>query len=141
MLRSLVLVKVAIVQREKGSVLTRGPDVQRIKQEKRDRLPEPGAAGMTRRHSLTFLGVGSAALTAGSAGILTSCGAEGQQGAAAQGQAASGDASFSKPIEASDADDIILPEGFSYSVVRKWGDDVARARPTATTMASSPTFR
>ena len=113
-------------------MLRKGPDVRRIKQEKRDRLQEPGAAGMTRRRFLTFLGVGSAALTAGSAGVLTSCGAEGQQEggaredapAAAQGQAGSGAEAFFKPIEPSDADDLILPEGYKYEVIRSSGDSL-----------------
>ena len=75
----LVLARVAVGYRWEGSVLRKGPDVQRIKQEKRDRLPEPGATGMSRRRFLTFLGMGSATLTTGSAGVLTSCGTEGQQ--------------------------------------------------------------
>ena len=117
--------------------MKQGPDVRRIKQEKRDRRAEPAPAGMTRRRFLTFLGAGSAALTAGSAGVLTSCGAEGQGGegapesanAGARGQAAEGDASFFKPIEASAADDVVLPEGFRYDIVRKWGDSVATGAP------------
>ena len=118
--------------------MKKGPDVQRIKQEKRERRPDPAPSGLTRRRFLTFLGAGSAALTAGSAGVLTSCAAGGQQeeggGGAqqtgAEGSAASGEAqTFFKPIEASDADDIVLPEGFKYTVVRKWGDTVAPDAP------------
>ena len=30
-----------------------------------------------------------------------------------------------KPIEASDLDELILPEGFSYNVIRKWGDKIS----------------
>ncbi len=114
-----------------------GPDVQRIKQEKRDLVQDPAPAGMTRRRFLTFLGAGSAALTAGSTGVLAGC-AEGQQGsgaeenagAAAQGQAGSGDSpTFFKPIEPSDADELVVPEGFRYEIVRKWGDEVAPGTP------------
>src|SRR3712207_5867711 len=58
-----------------------GPSVQRIKKEKRGRGVEP-ARGVSRRRFLTFLGTGSAALAAGSSGILVGCaeGEEGQQG-------------------------------------------------------------
>ena len=113
-----------------------GPDVQRIKQEKRDLAQDPAPAGMTRRRFLTFLGAGSAALTAAGTGVLTGC-AEGQGGngagaasAAAQERAAEGDSpTFFRPIEASDADDLILPEGFRYDIVRKWGDEVAPGTP------------
>ena len=114
-----------------------GPDVQRIKQEKCDLAQDPAPAGMTRRRFLTFLGAGSAALTAGGTGVLAGC-ARGQQGngagenasAAAQGRAAGGDSPvFFQAIEASDADDLILPEGFRYEIVRKWGDEVAPDTP------------
>ena len=78
--------------------MTNGPDVQRIKKQKRGKAVEPTPAGMTRRRFLTYLGAGSAALTAASTGVLAGC-AEGQQGegasngssgSAAQGNAGSG---------------------------------------------------
>ncbi len=50
--------------------MANGPDVQRIKSEKRNQRVKPGPLGMTRRRFLTFLGAGSAALTAGSAGVF-----------------------------------------------------------------------
>jgi hypothetical protein len=49
-----------------------GPSVRRIKREKRELGVKPAPAGMSRRRFLTFLGTGSAALAAGSAGVLTS---------------------------------------------------------------------
>jgi secreted PhoX family phosphatase len=114
--------------------MKKGPDVQRIKKEKRDLLPEPGSAGMTRRRFLTYLGAGSAALTAGSAGVLTGC-AQGQEegatGGGAQdggqeqgGSAGSGAEAFFKPIEPSDADDLILPEGYKYDLILSSGDSL-----------------
>jgi secreted PhoX family phosphatase len=112
------------------------PDVQRIKKEKRDKTVEPAPAGLTRRRFLTYLGAGSAALTAASTGVLAGC-AEGQQGegaadgsagGAAQGNAGSGEPFF-RPIEASDADELVLPEGYRYDIVRKWGDEVAPGAP------------
>jgi hypothetical protein len=50
--------------------MTDGPRVRRIKSEKRNMPVEPAPAGMSRRRFLTFLGTGSAALAAGSAGLL-----------------------------------------------------------------------
>jgi uncharacterized protein len=47
-----------------------GPSVRRIKSEKRNMPVEPAPAGMSRRRFLTFLGTGSAALAARSAGLL-----------------------------------------------------------------------
>jgi uncharacterized protein len=32
---------------------------------------------------------------------------------------------FFTPINASDADELILPEGFNYTIVRKWGDKIS----------------
>ncbi len=116
--------------------MANGPDVQRIKKQKRDKAVEPAPAGMTRRRFLTYLGAGSAALTAASTGVLAGC-AEGQQGegasngssgSAAQGNAGSGEPSF-RPIEPSDADELVLPEGYRYDIVRKWGDEVAPGAP------------
>ncbi|MDP9485237.1 MAG: PhoX family protein, partial [Actinomycetota bacterium] len=114
--------------------MQKGPDVRRIKQEKRGKAIEPAAVGMTRRRFLTFLGAGSAALTAGSTGVLAGC-AQGQdEGAAAGGaqdggQGQGGDAgagaeAFFEPIEPSDADDLILPEGYKYDLVLSSGDSL-----------------
>ncbi len=111
--------------------MKRGPYVQRIKQEKRERQTEPAPAGMTRRRFLTFLGAGSAALTAGSTGVLAGCASGEEQGAAqpessnggqTQGSAGSGSEPFFKPIEPSDADELLLPEGYKYEVIRSSGD-------------------
>ena len=111
--------------------MAKEPDVVRIKREKRGRPLEPVPAGMTRRRFLTFLGAGSAALAAGSAGAPT----DGSGGGAAPGiegvgaseaqaaQTSAGRLSFT-PIEPSGEDDVVLPEGFKYDVVRKWGDNV-----------------
>jgi secreted PhoX family phosphatase len=119
---------------EKEERVANEPHVRRVKREKRDRRIEPAPAGMTRRRFLTFLGVGSAALAAGSAGILTGCTGSGKQSAGAtEGAretaarvAAGVGGLFFAPIEASDKDAVILPEGFEYNVVRKWGDPVTR---------------
>ena len=50
--------------------MTDGPSVRRIKSEKRNMPVEPVPTGMSQRRFLTFLGTGSAALAAGSAGLL-----------------------------------------------------------------------
>jgi hypothetical protein len=45
---------------------------------------------------------------------------------------ASGGDPFFKPIEATDGDDVILPESYKYGAVRKWVDAMqkeARNRP------------
>ncbi|MDP9456472.1 MAG: DUF839 domain-containing protein [Actinomycetota bacterium] len=114
--------------------MQKGPDVQRIKQQKRGKEIEPTALGMTRRRFLTYLGAGSAALTAGSAGVLTGCAQvqdEGATGGGAQeggqeqgGSAGTGAEAFFKPIEPSDADDLILPEGYKYEIIRSSGDSL-----------------
>ena len=117
---------------EKGGRVATRPSVQRIKKEKRDLdLQPPG--GMSRRRFLTFLGTGSAALAAGSSGVLAGrAGAQeqaqqdgsreddGSSGSPNGGQAA---ASFD-PIQPSDEDDIKLPDGFKYEVVRSSGDSM-----------------
>jgi uncharacterized protein len=110
-----------------------GPSVQRIKKDKRDLLVEPAPSGMSRRRFLTFLGTGSAALAAGSSGILAGCAEGEEQGQNAQGsqengtsQTAGGQrggASF-RPVEPSDRDDIVLPEGFGYEILRSSGDSL-----------------
>ena len=111
--------------------MAKEPDVVRIKREKRGRPLEPVPAGMTRRRFLTFLGAGSAALAAGSAGAPTG-GAGGGAAPVIEGvgaseaqaaQTSAGRLSFT-PIEPSGEDDVVLPEGFKYDVVRKWGDNV-----------------
>ena len=112
--------------------MTNGPDIQKIKSEKRNQRVEPGLLGMTRRRFLTYLGAGSAALTAGSAGVLPGSAEAQQQGAnktgAQDGKAASvGGAPF-KPIEPSDADELVLPEGYKYEVIRSSGDPLTSDR-------------
>ena len=112
--------------------MTRRPSVQRIKKEKRDVRVDPAPAGVTRRRFLTFLGTGSAALAAGSAGVLAGC-SEGQEQGAAQSGSSNGEAaqapaqggggpSFFRPIEPADTDDVVLPEGFKYEIIRRSGD-------------------
>ena len=110
-----------------------GPSVRRIKSEKRNLPVEPAPGGMSRRRFLTFLGTGSAALAAGSAGVLTGCAESEEQGSANQesqngeatpteGQQAGGSPSFFKAIEPTDKDDLVLPEGFRYELIRSSGD-------------------
>jgi secreted PhoX family phosphatase len=109
-----------------------GPSVRRIKSEKRNLPVEPAPAGMSRRRFLTFLGTGSAALAAGSAGVLTGCADSEEQGSANQGSQngepaptggqAGGSPSFFRAIVPSDKDDLVLPEGFSYEIIRSSGD-------------------
>ncbi len=81
--------------------MANGPDIQKIKSEKRNQRVEPGPLGMTRRRFLTYLGAGSAALTAGSAGVLPGSAEAQQQGAnktgAQDGKAASGGGRPSSP--------------------------------------------
>jgi uncharacterized protein len=109
-----------------------GPSVRRIKSEKRNLPVEPAPSGMSRRRFLTFLGTGSTALAAGSAGVLTGCAESEEQGSASQksqsgeptptGVQAGGSPAFFKAIEPSDIDDLVLPEGFRYEIVRRSGD-------------------
>ena len=116
---------------EKGELMANEPDVVRIKREKRERRVEPAPAGLTRRRFLTFLGAGSAALAAGSTGLLdTGQGGGGVRSAAAQTSGGGGrGGAFFPPIEPTDEDDLILPEGFRYDVVRKWGDQITEDAP------------
>ncbi len=109
-----------------------GPSVRRIKQEKRDVEVGP-ADGMSRRRFLTFLGTGSAALAAGSSGVLVGCAEgeeQGQQGQASQESGSSGGAAGRQaraaftPVQPSEDDDIVLPDGFRYDVVRSSGDSL-----------------
>src|SRR5918997_4593551 len=104
-------------EEKRGARVATGPSVQRIKKEKRDREVEP-ADGMSRRRFLTFLGTGSAALAAGSSGVLVGC-AEGEEGGQQGGQQEQNGSSGSPggqqasasfgPIQPSDEDDIKLP--------------------------------
>lgn len=116
---------------EKGEHMANEPDVVRIKREKRERRVEPAPAGLTRRRFLTFLGAGSAALAAGSTGLLdTGQGGGGVRSAAAQTSGGGGGGgAFFTPIEPTDEDGLILPEGFRYDVVRKWGDQIIEDAP------------
>jgi uncharacterized protein len=103
------------------------PDVVRIKREKRGRALESVPVGMTRRRFLTFLGTGSAALAAGSAGAPLSDAGGGDTPVVegvSKAQAAQASRLFFTPIEPTGEDDLVLPQGFKYDVVRKWGDDV-----------------
>ncbi len=110
--------------------MTGKPSIQRIKQHKRDVRVAPSPAGLSRRRFLTFLGTGSAALAAGSTGVLAGC-SESQEGNAANGNAggegakapAGGDGPyFFRPVEPTDADDVVLPDGFGYDLIRSSGD-------------------
>ena len=109
-----------------------GPSVRRIKREKRDLPVALAPSGMSRRRFLTFLGTGSAALAAGSAGVLTGCAKGEEQGSANQGSQHGGSAStggetdgspsFFEAIAPSDKDELVLPEGFRYEIIRSSGD-------------------
>ena len=109
-----------------------GPSIRRIKREKRNLPVELAPSGISRRRFLTFLGTGSAALAAGSAGVLTGCAKSEEQGSANQGSQHSesapaggetaGSPSFFEAIEPSDKDDLVLPKGFRYEIIRSAGD-------------------
>jgi secreted PhoX family phosphatase len=105
-----------------------GPSVRRIKSEKRNLPVEPVPGGMSRRRFLTFLGTGSTALAAGSAGVLTGCAQSEEQGSTKQKAQQGGSAptgaspSFFEAIEPTDKDDLVLPEGFGYEIIRSAGD-------------------
>ena len=113
--------------------------VQRLKKEKRGLDVDPAPNGMSRRRFLTFLGTGSAALAAGSAGVLNG-GAGAQEATGATTSNSNGQTSpastdpgggpqpFFKPIEPTDKDDVVLPDGFEYKVIRAWGDPVTSDR-------------
>jgi secreted PhoX family phosphatase len=117
--------------------VTKKPGAQQIKKEKRDLHIEPAPAGMSRRRFLTFLGTGSAALAAGSSGVLAGCAKGEEEGAANEGSpkekaqapvGGDGNKPFFEPMEPSDADELVLPEGFKYDIIRKWGDPVTPDR-------------
>ena len=109
------------------------PSVQRTKREKRLHPVEPVPSGLSRRRFLTFLGTGSAALAAGSAGVLSGCAQGKEQGSKDQGSQKGASASTGgkaggkpsssfQPIEPSDADELVLPQGFRYEIIRSSGD-------------------
>ncbi|CAN5898511.1 hypothetical protein BH23ACT11_BH23ACT11_17970 [soil metagenome] len=45
-----------------------------------------------------------------------------------QGSSNAGQKAFFSPIEPTDKDDVVLPEGFEYKVIRAWGDPVTSDR-------------
>ena len=105
--------------------MAREPDVVRIKREKRERHVEPAPAGLTRRRFLTFLGAGSAALAAGSAGVPTAGAGDAPAiGGISEARASQASRLSFTPIEPTGDDEVVLPRGFKYDVVRKWGDRV-----------------
>jgi secreted PhoX family phosphatase len=65
--------------------VTKIPGAQQIKKEKRELHIEPAPVGMSRRRFLTFLGTGSAALAAGSSGVLAGCAKGEEEGVANKG--------------------------------------------------------
>lgn len=108
--------------------MANGRSIREIKAEKRNREVGSAPEGMTRRRFLTFLGTGSAALAAGSAGVFTE---EAQAHAGFAGGASTpfpqryeGYSINFQPIAPTDADELVLPPGYSYNVVRRWGDPV-----------------
>jgi hypothetical protein len=117
---------------ERKWYVKKGPSVQRTKGEKRDHPIEPVLSGLIRRRFLIFLGTGSAALAAGSASALTSCAQSEEQGSKDQeyknGKSAStagktgGKPTYFQPVEFSDTDELIPPEGCCYEVIRRSGD-------------------
>ncbi len=123
---------------KKEEYVAKKPGAQQTKKEKRDLHIEPAPAGMSRRRFLTFLGTGSAALAAGSSGILAGCAKSEEEGAANKGASkeeaaqapvgGDGKQPFFEPIEPSDADELALPGGFRYDIIRKWGDPVTQER-------------
>jgi uncharacterized protein len=112
---------------ERKWYVKKGPSVQRTKGEKRDHPIDPVPSGLIQRRFLTFLGTGSAALAAGSARALTSC-AQGEEQGYQNGESASTGGktevkptSF-QPMEFSDTDELVLPEGLRYEIIRRSGD-------------------
>jgi uncharacterized protein len=100
------------------------PDVVRIKREKRERPMKLAPAGMTRRRFMTFLGAGSAALVARSTGTPTGTRDTPTIGGTSEARAAQTSRLSFTPIEPSGDDEVVLPRGFKYDIVRKWGDRV-----------------
>jgi hypothetical protein len=77
---------------------------------------------------LTFLGTGSAALAAGSSGALAGCAKSQEEDATIEASPKEeaqapvggvGKQPFFEPIEPIDADELVLPEGFKYDIVRR----------------------
>lgn len=106
--------------------------VSQVKKEKRDRGADV-APGMTRRGFLTYLGVGSAALAAGSAGVLPGSAAarEGFSSAPStpyKDETAGGFELAFDPIVPTDADKLVLPEGYKFDIIRRWGEPVTGDR-------------
>lgn len=85
---------------------------------------------MNRRKFLSYLGTGAAALAAASAGLGS---LEGKASAASKtadhlfGFKTNRVTGFFEPIEPSDADQLILPNGFSYDVVAAYDDVINQA--------------
>ncbi|MGI8649087.1 MAG: twin-arginine translocation signal domain-containing protein [Rubrobacter sp.] len=106
-----------------------GPSVLRVKAEKREQAIEPAGSQMNRRRFLTFLGTGSAALAAGSAGVfgVPSEAALAQDEETTESSSpSSGGGPFFTAIEPSDRDDLIVPEGFKYDLILSSEDSMAR---------------
>lgn len=111
---------------ENGSNQSNLGPVQRIKKDKRDRDVSVDS-GVSRRAFLTFLGAGSAALAAGSAGIFTKEAGAQEFAGAASTPFRYGDPqylTFFTPIAPTEADELVLPPGFRYDVIRRWGEPV-----------------
>jgi hypothetical protein len=95
--------------------------VSQVKKEKRDRRADV-TPGMTRRGFLTYLGVGSAALAAGSTGVLPrTVGARDNFSGAPSTpyrDETAGDFELSfDPIEPTDADKLVLSEGYKFDTI------------------------
>src|ERR687894_1764996 len=120
---------------ERERYVAKEPSVQRTKREKRDHPIEPVPSDLSRRRFLTFFGTGSTALAAGSAGVLSGCAPGEEQGSKDQGSQndesaftggkAGAKLSSFQPIEPSDADELVLPEGFRYEIIRSSEDPLA----------------
>jgi hypothetical protein len=117
---------------ERKWYVKKGPSVQRTKGEKRDHPIDPVPSGLIRLRFLTFLGTGSPALAVGSARALTSCaqgeeqrskdeGSQNGKSASTGGKTGGKPTSF-QPIEFSDTDELVLPEGFRYEIILSSGD-------------------
>ena len=111
---------------ENGADQSKLGPVQRIKKDKRGRDASVDS-GLSRRAFLTYLGAGSAALAAGSAGIFTKEAGAQEFASAASTPFRYGDPqslTFFTPIEPTDADELVLPSGFRYDIIRRWGEPV-----------------
>ncbi|AHY45459.1 putative phosphatase [Rubrobacter radiotolerans] len=109
-----------------------GPSILRTKAEKRSRSLAPAQGRMSRQKFLTFLGTGSAALALGSSGLLPEPAAaqepatEANEETPTASSAGSGESCgpFFSALEPTDADDLVLAEGFSYTVLLSSGDSL-----------------